>query len=148
MMYSLFLYTFMGAIASFGFAILFNIKGNRRIYASIGGGIGVLVYQFALSQNLTLALSMFLASLILSLYCEIIARVLRAPVTLFLVVALIPLVPGGGMYRMMLAIIQSDITMFTKHTLDTLFAASSLAIGSMVASSAVRVFYKVRGRKK
>ncbi len=53
-------------------------------------------------------LSNFYGALGLALASEILARKCKTPVTTFLVCALIPLVPGGGMYRTMLAAIRGD----------------------------------------
>ena len=93
-------------VASLGFGVLFNIQGNKLLLAGIGGSIGGGVYSFILYQGYSEMIAMFFASIAFSLYSEVIARVIKTPVTVFIICALIPLVPGGGMYRTMLQAIQ------------------------------------------
>ena len=41
----------------------------------------------------------FVASVVLTIYAEILARVVKCPATLFLVTAAVPLIPGGSLYN-------------------------------------------------
>lgn len=131
-------------IASFGFGILFNIKGNKLILASIGGSIGSVVYTFATDQGASAMMAMFFASTAFSLYSEICARICKSPVTTFIICALIPLVPGGGMYRMMLQGIQGNVDQALATALNTLSIAGILALGILLVSTLVRGIFKAK----
>ena len=115
------LYSFIGCI---GYSIIFNIQGKRLIPVGLGGGISWGVYLLC-SAFLPSIASYFLAAVALSLYCEIMARVTKTPVTVFLLIALFPLVPGGGIYYTM------------EH-------GGSLALGILLVSSAMRLGAKAR----
>src|SRR5665647_501481 len=100
------LYAFGGSLA---FALVFNISKNKLLLSAIGGVIGQLTYllfQFIISNDVALSL---LATMAISLYAEMMARVTKSPTTVYLAVALIPLVPGGGVYYTMLYFINEDI---------------------------------------
>ena len=88
---------------------------------------------------------MFIASICFSLYSEILARTAHTPVTTFIICALIPLVPGGGMYRTMLAAIQGDIMKALTMGLDTITIAGALVLGILLVSTIMKAITK---RKK
>ena len=128
--------------ATLGFGVLFNIRGNKLILAGIAGSIGGVVYHMALSYGLSELSAMFLGSVALSLYSEILARVCKTPVTTFIICALIPLVPGGGMYRMMLQAIEGNVMQALTIGLDTLTIAGVLALGILVVSTIMKAIFK------
>ena len=76
------------------------------------------------------------------------ARVNRAPVTGFLLVGLLPLVPGGGIYYTMEYGISGDTINFLQTGLHTFGIAGSLALGILVVSSIVRFYHVVRRQGK
>lgn len=132
-------------IASLGFGILFNIKGKKLLLAAIGGSLGGVVYQLCLDFGASELSAMFIASICFSLYSEILARTAHTPVTTFIICALIPLVPGGGMYRTMLATIQGDIMKALTMGLDTITIAGALVLGILLVSTIMKAITK---RKK
>lgn len=134
-------------IASLGFGILFNIKGEKLLFAAIGGSLGGFIYQLCIYGQLSELSSMFLASLAFSLYSEILARIAHTPVTTFIICALIPLVPGGGMYRMMLAAIQGKVIDALTIGLDTITIAGALVLGILLVSTIMKAITK-RSKKE
>jgi len=135
-------------IATFGFGIIFNIHGKNLIFASLGGGFGWIVYKTALNDGLSLSLSLFLASTIFSSYSEICARILKTPVTTFVICALIPLVPGGGMYYTMYEVVQGNIDKALSLGLETLASAGALALGIIFVSTLTRLMRNYPLRQK
>lgn len=125
-------------LATFGFGILFNIKGYKLILAAVGGMLGSILYTLALAQNLNEVTALFLASLAFSLYSEILARVCKTPVTTFIICALIPLVPGKGMYETMRIAIDGDAIAALQKGLDTMTYAGALALGIIFVSTIMR----------
>ncbi|MEF9967093.1 MAG: threonine/serine exporter family protein [Longicatena sp.] len=129
-------------MATLGFGILFNIKGKKLIFAGIGGAIGGVLYHLGLNLGLSNMMAMFTASVGFSLYSEILARICKTPVTTFVICALIPLVPGGGMYRMMLQAIQGDVMQALTIGLETLSIAGVLVLGILLVSTIMKAIYK------
>lgn len=131
-------------IASFAFGIIFNIKGKNLFFASFCGALGWFVYKISLKLGNSDTTSMFLASIALSTYSEIFARILKTPVTTFVVAALIPLVPGGGMYYTMYEAITGDIITSLEIGIKTLASAGVLSIGIILVSTISKAIVKYR----
>ena len=129
-------------VASLGFGVIFNIHGRKLFVAALCGGIGGLFYALSLLLGISEAISLMIGAMALSIASEIAARGLKAPVTAFLVCALIPLVPGGGMYRTMLAAIRGDAQNTLNMGLQTLSIAGGLALGILLVSTIMRVYYQ------
>jgi len=134
-------------LATLGFGIYFNIKGRNLIFASVGGAITWFIYLLSLSINDSVMISLFLASLTAGIYSEIQARYLKAPVTIFSICAVIPLVPGGGMYYTMLASVQGDINKFLTTGLNTLASAGAIAVGILVASTITKLLLVIQNAR-
>lgn len=131
-------------IATLGFGVMFNIRGDKLIAAAFGGALGFVIYSLCLNANLGEPLAMFTASAAFTIYGEILARTLKAPVTLFIVCALIILVPGGGMYRTMLAVIQGNLDSAAQIGLSSLASAGSLALGTIFISSLTKALNTIK----
>lgn len=131
---------------SFGF--LFNIKGRYLILAGIGGSIGWFVYKLSLSFNYSESFSMFLCAVAFSTYCEICARKFHTPVTLLSVCALIPVVPGYGVYKSMYAFLIGDYINAIDYSVITLYNAGALALGVILVSAIFKFFKKYRRVKE
>ena len=136
---------FGAALGSLGFAILFNIRGDKLFTAAIIGGTGGLVYDLVLKSH-SVVVSLFFASVVISILSEIFARVSKCPVTTFLVCALIPLVPGGGMYYTMLEIVQDNLNGALVRGIDTVAQACSIAVGCILVSSLMKMYNKYANR--
>lgn len=124
------------------FSIAFNMRGKTLIFASLGGALGWFVYLlFNPLQNDIL--QFFLATVAISIYSEIMARVHKAPVTGYLLVALLPMVPGGGIYYTMEYCIIGNTDLFLETGLHTLGIAGALALGILLVSSFVRLWHMI-----
>ena len=80
----------------------------------------------------------------LAAYSEVLARVQKAPVTVYLLTALLPLVPGGGIYYTMERCLKGDTQGFLETGLHTLGLAGALALGVLLVSSSVRLVHFIR----
>ena len=67
---------FLGAL---GFSLVFNSRKNILIYQAVGGGLSWLCYIVLVLFSIPEVFAYFFASLIVSLYSEIIARVKKIP---------------------------------------------------------------------
>lgn len=136
------IYTF---IATLCFGIMFNIRGKNLIFAALGGGFSWYVYLLT-SSHLphNSILPFFITSVIVSIYSEVMARVLKTPVTTFVICAIIPLVPGGGMYNTMFQSIQGHINESLNLGFETLSIAGAVAVGVFFVSSTAKLLFLIR----
>lgn len=133
------LYSFLACI---GFCIIFNIRGKMVFYASLGGAIGWLAFELSALFGTDLS-QYFIATVVISLYAEIMARIHKVPVTIYLIAALIPLVPGSGIYYTMEHFINGNIEAFLSTFVHTIAIAGCLAFGILLVSSIVRLWTKI-----
>lgn len=138
---------FFSFLASYGFAILFNVPKDKLIAAGFCGAIGGLGYGLSLDLGITTVTSLFIGSLMLSITAELLARKLKTPSTIFSACALIPLVPGGGMYFTMLNIVNNNFEQAISTGINTIAQACAIMIGCFLVSSIFRSFKKVTSKK-
>ena len=86
---------------SLGFAALFNIHGKKLWFAALGGCLSWAVYLAVEFVTPSPYICGFWSTVAITLYAECMARVHKTPVTVFLVSATIPLIPGASLYRTM-----------------------------------------------
>lgn len=127
------------AIAAFAFAVLYHIKGKIMFFSALGGGLGWFVYLLLIHYKNSTTISLFAASVTVSVYAEIMARLLRTPVTVFILCGIIPLVPGNGMYYTMYETITRDLTKASIWGFQTLMSAGSIAIAIVFVSSITKL---------
>lgn len=135
-------------VASLGFAIIFNIRGIKLIFAAIGGGLSWFCYLYLTNDGISSILSLFISSIIFSIYSEICARYLKTPVTTIVICALIPLVPGAGMYNTMYETILGNIKGAVELGLNTLASAGALALGVIFVSTITKQVTNIKKMKE
>lgn len=135
-----FLQILTGFLGSCGFAILYNIRGLRFVFAALGG---LLSWSFFLALSLFIQndiLCYFIVAILISLYAEIMARRLKTPTTTFIMTSLIPLVPGSSLYYTMTNAFSGNFDGFLEKGLQTLGLAGALAAGIITIAGASRFF--------
>ncbi|MCI8402273.1 MAG: threonine/serine exporter family protein [Lachnospiraceae bacterium] len=123
---------------SLGYAMLFHIRGQRVWLGALGG---MAVWIFYLITGLftdSIYWGFTLASMAATCYGEWLARREKTPATLFLVPAVIPLIPGGSLYDTMYCAVGGDYAGFLNTGLHTLKLAAAISIGILVASSVIQ----------
>ncbi|MCD2345311.1 threonine/serine exporter family protein [Clostridium guangxiense] len=126
-------------MASFAFAVLYHIKGKAMIFSAIGGGLGWFVYLISIHYNNSVTVSLFAASITVSIYSEAMARILKKPVTVFILCGIIPLVPGNGMYYTMYETISGNLTKAAHWGFQTFMYAGSIAVAIVFVSSITKL---------
>ncbi len=134
-------------VGSLCFGILFNLRGKKLVISAVGGlfswGLFLLLGRFVTSEPM----NYFIVAAILTLYSEIMARVLKTPATPLITTALIPLIPGGALYYTMAYTFSSDWQQFWERAVSTLKLASALALGIIIVTAFVQLFFKYTGTK-
>ena len=126
-------------VACTGFWIVSNIPKKAIFPAAFGGALGWCAYLLCGGAHSDI-FQYFAAALVISVYSEIMARVHKSPVTLYLICSLLPLVPGGGIYYTMEYCINGNTDAFLQTGLHTMAIAGVLALGILLVSSIVRLW--------
>ena len=126
-------------IACVGFGIIFHLRGKLLFITPIGGVLLWAVYLALEGPIESVVARSLIATMAAAIFCESIARIMKIPVTLFMIIAILPLVPGSGIYYTMLACTKSDWAQFSSKGLETLGVAGAIAVGMLLISSIFRM---------
>lgn len=121
-------------IGTLGFCLLFNVKKDKIIYGVIGGTISTVIYLICIKAGMDLFIQNFIPTVVATIYTEIVARVVKAPTTVFLFPAIIPLTPGGSLYYTMRAIVDGDMAEAKTVGKQTVVIALGIALGVLLVS--------------
>jgi len=124
-----------GLLGSLGFSLVFNLRGKFVFFGALGGGLSWAAYLLFLLWTGNDFLSNMLAAMIVAIYSQVLARVIKAPVPLFLAASIIPMIPGGMLYDTMLKLVNQQWTEGLQKGVDTLLVAGAIAIGFALAAS-------------
>ncbi|MBQ5311348.1 MAG: threonine/serine exporter family protein, partial [Oscillospiraceae bacterium] len=126
-------------VACIAFGMQFNIVRRHLLAAAVSAVVSELVYSLLTGFGLSTIKSIFFAAAAVALYSEILAKALRSPVNMYLVVGIIPLVPGSTIYQTMLQLVVGNNDSFLGLLLVTFESAGAIAMGIFMISSAVRL---------
>ncbi|WKY45594.1 threonine/serine exporter family protein [Eubacteriaceae bacterium ES2] len=135
------LYAFGGSLA---FAILMNIRRSKLFLAGFGGFIAQFTFLLGELYFDSTVMNCFLATLALAFYSEVMARLTASPTTIYLVVSLIPLVPGASIYYTMLSFLAGDTQTGIETGLYTLAISGALSMGIIIVSSTSKLIHLIR----
>ena len=97
-----------------GVGLLFTIRGKKLWLAGLGGGLAWLLFLllgFVIENEVA---RYFIVSVVITLYAEILARILKTPASTFCIVSLIALIPGGGLYYSMAYALSGESALFVE----------------------------------
>src|SRR5699024_8155127 len=115
-------------VATISFGVTFRIPARHYLPCGLTGAVGWLVYIVCLQ---VFAMSAPLATLVAALPMTACARFFavrhKAPITLFLLCGIFPLVPGAGIYYTAYYFLRNDRALFVNRGVETLKIAVALA---------------------
>ena len=129
-----------------GFGVLFQIKGRRLVAVAAGGGLGWLFYILLILVIHDEAVTYFVVALSVSLYAEVMARLLKSPAIVFLAPSLIPLVPGASLYYTMSHAFDGNLLQFAEKGLHTVSLAAALALGVILSAIIMKLYVKLAAK--
>lgn len=131
-----------GFFGSFAFAFLYNIRGKKLIFAALASLLSVGAYVLLAEVIKNTAICYFLVAALVSVYAEVMARVLKSPTTTFIPLGLIPLVPGSALYYTMAYVFESNWNSFLEKAIYTLSLTVALALGIVIVSAITKMVNK------
>ena len=119
-------------IACVGFGLWFNVKGIQVAYSGVGAFFTWLAYAVVNEITSSNFQATLVASIFVAVYAQIMARVNRAPATIFLSVCAFPLIPGPNLYYMMYYIVMEDYKVAKEEALTLVLTCLGIALGFIV----------------
>lgn len=126
-------------VATFGFALFYNIRGRNILIASLGGAFSWLVYLVCQQYTASLVLPYFVSGATIALYAELMAYIFKSPATVYLILGIIPLVPGLTIFRTMESCLFGDISAFAEGLVRTIKIGGAIALGLIFMSTFFRL---------
>lgn len=126
----------VAVIATISFGITFQMPRRHYLACGLTGAVGWMVYIFCVEL---FALSPAIATLVATLPLTGCARFFairhKAPVTIFLLPGIFPLVPGAGIYYTAYYFLQGEQELFASKGGETFKVALALALGIALVCS-------------
>ena len=135
-------------IACTGFFILFNVHGWGSFLCAFGGVVTWMAYLLLRELGVGIYGMNFFASVIAAIYSEVMARSRKYPVTSYLVISSIPLLPGAGIYYTMSFGLEGNMQAALQKGLETAGIAGSIAVAILLVSTVFRLVTSQRGKRK
>lgn len=136
------------ALATLGYSILFRLKPSRLPFAIIGGIIATAMYIIMKRLVDNDFVANFIAAVIVTIYSEVCASLLKAPATVFLFPSNIPLVPGGALYWAMDRLLRGNIPEFLSFAATASQTGLGIALGIVIASLGAVMIRRIRAAKR
>ena len=139
------LVSFIGCV---GFAIYFNVHRMGVLICALGGALTWAAYLLAVELGCGVVGANFWAAVVAAAYSEVMARIRKYPALSYLVVSAFPLLPGAGIYYTMSYILQNNTDAAWAKGTETAAIAGVMAVGILLVSTAVRVYYTLKAKWK
>lgn len=130
--------TLWAALASAGFAVLFNAPRRALIACAFVGSSGYLVRALLVSRGISLELSTLAAATIIGFLSYLMARSRKMPTPIFAICGAIPLVPGRLAFTALISLLQLTTNPVSDATIELLTTAvvSVIRTGLILAALA------------
>lgn len=133
---------------SMGFSLCFRLRKKLLIKASLGGMICWAIYLVLEHYTDNIFISCLAASAFASLYAELLARLLKVPAKLFIIPAVVPLIPGGSLYYTMSNFVAGNREAATSYGNNTLLFAVAIAGGISIVWAYWKMVHNFRKRSR
>lgn len=128
--------------ASVFYCIIMSLPKKAIWISSFSSAMTYIVYRLTFLSVDSEYIGYLAASFFAALSAEVLARVCKMPATIFIFPAVIPLVPGIGLYRTMLCLVRSDMSGFASEGTKTLFISGIIAVTVAVVNAFFRSVLK------
>ena len=87
----------------------------------------------------------FVSAAVVAAYAEVLARVQKRTVTTYLLIGIIPMVPGAGIYHTAYALVSRNMEAFTLRGMQTLALAGAIALGILIGMGFPKLLVELGG---
>lgn len=127
-------------VGCFGFCFLFNIHGPGMLVCALGGTISWGTFCLVAHFRANELVCYFFATLVAASYSEIMARIRKYPAISYLVISILPLIPGAGIYYATNYLATGEMSSFAEKATQTVATAGVIAVGILMISTIVRLW--------
>ncbi len=124
--------------ALLGIAVIFDVPPKKLLWAMVGSIISCVLMLIGDKYGLDPLITNMIATAVPCVYCEIMARVLKTPTTIFMIPSLLPLVPGSRLYYTMFYLFSGEQALFLENMLIAVKICTGIAVAIIVVTGAMR----------
>lgn len=135
-------------VASMAFALLYNVHGKNIHIASACGAFSYAVYLAVMQLTDSMVIPNFLGGVAIAIYAELAAMIFKAPITVYLVPGIVPLVPGLTIYKAMEACLRGNLAVGGAGVVNTIKIGGAIALGLILTSYFFRMFRSIGQKLK
>lgn len=132
-------------LAVVSFAVLLESPKRLMVYAGLTGAAGWIAYLIAEMYIQSVVVVAFVSAVIIAMLSHVFARVLKSAVSVFFVAGILPIVPGGSIYRSVYYLIHNEQQLSDFYFVETLQIASAIALAIFLTDSIFRMSWRTRG---
>lgn len=138
-------------IGSVGFSLMFQLRGKKLILIGCGGALSWWIFLLG-KENGDSLMGLLWAVIVAAAIAEIEARHRKTPVIVLEVPLLVPLIPGGDLYRMMVSImtkgVRASIDPIVWLVQEVFVIAAGVILVSTAASFAVKTGHMIHQKRQ
>lgn len=127
-------------VACLGFVIIFNIHGYGNMLCAVGSALTWAAYCVCTSFGMGFFACCLVGTMVSAAFAEIMARIRKYPAISYLIISVLPLIPGSSIYYTALGAMQQDMSRFVFYATETLGTAGAMAVGILLVSTCMRIW--------
>lgn len=131
-------------VSGVGFSLWFNVRGRKIIFCALGAFLTWGAYLLANRFFPSVFAATLFGSITCALYAQIMARLHKAPATIFQTVSVIPMIPGATLYYMMYGLVVRDVPFAVSKCGDLLLICFGIVLGFMTVEVINRYLWRFR----
>ncbi|AJD92598.1 membrane protein [Jeotgalibacillus malaysiensis] len=120
-------------IAAAGFGIIFNAPKEALWKCGLVGMLGWMAYFVLTFQGIGEVPATIAAAFMIAVISQAFSRVYKAPIIIYIVSGIIPLVPGGTAYNAMRSFVTNDYNMALSFAAKAFMVSGSIAMGIVLS---------------
>lgn len=136
------------ALSTYGYSKMYVLPKRLLPVSMLAAIAGWVINSLMIEYYGSSFAAAFVAAFSIAMIGEICARKVKAPAIIIIVIGILPLVPGSLVYRTVEKIIAEDISAAISIGLETIGIALSMALGILVNSTFVQLYYLTKRRLK
>jgi len=132
----------------FMFTVLLELPKRYVFSTAASGALGWGMYLIVFRMVQSPMMAAFGSTLVVAFLSHIMARVRKAPVSVFLVSGTLPAVPGAAIYRSVYYFIHNDPALCSHYMAETVQVAGAIAMAIFIMDSIFRLVHAHQLRQR
>ena len=116
-------------VGTCAFAMVLSAPPREYVFCGVNGAVIWLVYLVLLKGGTGITVACMGATFVITLISRVLSAIRKNPVTVYLITAIFPLVPGAGIYYTAYYLIMDNFVMAGEKGLETFKVAGGIVLG-------------------